>query len=65
MVGNCGCYIFVCCFFTSFEPSNSFPRTIYKLYILPNALQALLCTLLWLRIIWEMVTLDRVKDYRC
>ncbi|MDP4201368.1 MAG: glycosyltransferase family 87 protein [Bacteroidota bacterium] len=49
----------------SFGPSDLFPRTIYKHYILPNALQALPCTLLWLRIIWEMVSMDRVKKQMC
>ena len=38
-----------------FGPSDLFPKPIYRHYILPNALQALPCTLVWLRIIWEMI----------
>jgi hypothetical protein len=40
---------------TSFSPSDLFPRTIYKQFILPNSLQALPCTLVWLTIVYEMV----------
>ena len=43
--------------FASFGPSDLFPRKIYTQFILPNALQALPCTLIWLRIIWEMIVL--------
>lgn len=39
----------------SFGPSDLFPRTLYNRYVLPNALQALPCTLIWLRIVYEMV----------
>jgi hypothetical protein len=40
---------------SSFSPSDLFPRSLYKQYILPNALQALPCTLIWLTIIYEMI----------
>lgn len=40
---------------TSFSPSDLFPRTLYKQYILPNSLQALPCTLVWLTIVYEMI----------
>ena len=40
---------------SSFAPSDLFPRGIYYKYVLPNALQALPCTLIWLAIVYEML----------
>lgn len=37
-----------------FGPSDLFPRSIYKTYVLPYAIQALPCALVWLRIQWEL-----------
>lgn len=39
---------------SGFCTSDLFPRTFYRQYILPNALQALPCTLVWLTIVYEM-----------
>jgi hypothetical protein len=40
---------------SSFAPSDLFPRSFYYKVILPNALQALPCTIIWLTIIYEML----------
>lgn len=40
---------------SSFAPSDLFPRAFYYKMILPNALQALPCTIIWLTIIYEML----------
>jgi hypothetical protein len=40
---------------SSFSPSDLFPRQLYYQFILPNALQALPCTIIWLTIIYEML----------
>jgi len=40
---------------SSFAPSDLFPRQFYYHFILPNALQALPCTIIWLTIIYEML----------
>jgi len=40
---------------SSFAPSDLFPRAFYYKVILPNALQALPCTIIWLTIIYEML----------
>ncbi|MFZ4454770.1 MAG: glycosyltransferase family 87 protein [Bacteroidales bacterium] len=42
---------------SSFSPSDLFPRSIYKQFIQPYALQALPCTLIWLKIVYEMTFL--------
>ncbi len=40
---------------SSFAPSDLFPRQFYYNFILPNALQALPCAIIWLTIIYEML----------
>jgi hypothetical protein len=40
---------------SSFAPSDLFPRTFYYKVVLPNSLQALPCTLIWLTIVYEMM----------
>ena len=43
---------------TSFSPSDLFPRRIYHHYIIPYALKALPCVMVWLKLMWEMMTRD-------
>ena len=43
---------------TSFSPSDLFPRRIYHHYIIPYALKALPCVMVWLKLTWEMMTRD-------
>jgi hypothetical protein len=40
---------------SSFAPSDLFPRALYYRFILPNALQALPCTIIWLVIVYELL----------
>lgn len=40
---------------SSFAPSDLFPRSFYYHFVLPNALQALPCTIIWLSITYEML----------
>ena len=40
---------------SSFAPSDLFPRSLYRQFILPYALQALPCAVIWLTIIYEML----------
>lgn len=40
---------------SSFSPSDLFPDYLYRHFILPHALQALPCTIIWLTIIYEML----------
>lgn len=39
---------------SSFSPSDLFPRPLYKNFVRPYSLQALPCTLVWLKILYEM-----------
>ncbi len=48
---------------TSFSPSDIFPRYIRNEYIKPYSLKALPCVLIWLTIIYQMLTVD-FKNYR-
>lgn len=41
---------------TSLSPSDLFPRSVFKRYVLPYALKALPCVLVWLKLVWEMMT---------
>ena len=41
---------------TSLSPSDLFPRSVFKRYVLPYALKALPCILVWLKLVWEMMT---------
>ena len=41
---------------TSLSPSDLFPRSVFKRYVLPYALKALPCVLVWLKLTWEMMT---------
>ncbi len=41
---------------SSMSPSDLFPAYLRNTYIIPYALKALPCTLIWLRLIWEMLT---------
>lgn len=43
---------------TSFSPSDLFPRYIRKTYVIPYSLKALPCVLIWLVIIYQMITID-------
>ena len=43
---------------TSFSPSDLFPRRIYHHYIIPYALKALPCVMVWLKLMREMMTRD-------
>jgi len=40
---------------SSFGPSDLFPKPLYLSFVRPYALQALPCTLIWLRILYEMI----------
>jgi hypothetical protein len=40
---------------SSFGPSDLFPKSFYRNFIRPNALLALPCTLVWLKITYEMI----------
>lgn len=44
---------------TSLSPSDLFPRALRQNWVLPYALKALPCILIWFKLVWEMVT----KDY--
>lgn len=41
---------------TSLSPSDLFPRWLRQTYVLPYALKALPCILIWLKLVWEMST---------
>ncbi len=43
---------------TCFSPSDLFPKYIRETYIIPYALKALPCLLIWLKIIYEMINFD-------
>lgn len=51
--------LFLFCFIiTSLSPTDIFPSDIRKGYIIPYALKALPCSVIWLKIVWEQLTLD-------
>ena len=51
--------LFVFCFIlTSLSPTDIFPSYIRKTYVIPYALKALPCVLIWFKIVWEQLTLD-------
>lgn len=43
---------------TSLSPSDLFPRALRQNWVLPYALKALPCILIWFKLVWEMVTRD-------
>lgn len=43
---------------SSFSSSGIIPRSIYKGFIAPYALKALPCTIVWLKLCYEMMTRD-------
>lgn len=45
-----------CFILTSLSPTDLFPREFRKEYIVPYALKALPCVLIWLKIVWEQLT---------
>jgi hypothetical protein len=47
---------------TSFSPSDLFPRYIKMQYVVPYKLKALPCVLIWLKIIYETVTIKFEKQ---
>ena len=47
---------------TNFSPSDLFPRYLRVNYVIPYALIAFPCLLIWLKIIYEMLTRDFDKD---
>lgn len=47
---------------TSFSPSDLFPRHIRRTYIMPYSLKALPCVLVWLTIVYQMLTVDFRKS---
>lgn len=47
---------------TSFSPSDLFPRYIRRTYIMPYSLKALPCVLVWLTIVYQMLTVDFRKS---
>lgn len=51
--------LFAFCFIlTSLSTTDIFPAFIRKTYVIPYALKALPCTLIWCKIIWEQLTVD-------
>lgn len=56
-------FLLIFCFLlTSLSPTDLFPMFLKKEYIVPYALKALPCTLIWLKIIWELLTQDFSKE---
>lgn len=53
--------LFVFCFIlTSLSTTDIFPAFVRKTYVIPYALKALPCTLIWFKIIWEQLTVKFV-----
>ncbi len=48
---------------TCFSPSDLFPKFIKKNYIIKYSLKAVPCIIVWLRVIYELITKDFEKDY--
>ncbi len=51
-----------CIILTSLSPTDIFPCYIRKTYVIPYALKALPCVFIWLKIIWEQLTLDYTAE---
>lgn len=47
-----------CIILTSFSPTDIFPASIRKTYVIPYALKALPCAVIWFKIVWEQLTMD-------
>lgn len=47
-----------CFILTSLSPTDIFPTSVYRSLVVPYALKALPCTLIWFKIIWEQLTQD-------
>ncbi|MBS1503672.1 MAG: hypothetical protein JST32_16500, partial [Bacteroidetes bacterium] len=56
------CLFFFALLVTSFSNSDIIPKFIRVNYILPYALIALPCLIIWLKIIYEMLTRDFNKE---
>ncbi len=48
---------------TCFSPSDLFPKFIKQNYIIKYSLKAVPCIVVWLRVIYELMTKDFEKDY--
>ncbi|AZA83514.1 hypothetical protein C1637_15340 [Chryseobacterium lactis] len=48
---------------TCFSPSDLFPKFIKQNYIIKYSLKAVPCIIVWLRVIYELLTKDFEKDY--
>ncbi|MCW3162298.1 glycosyltransferase family 87 protein [Chryseobacterium oryctis] len=48
---------------TCFSPSDLFPKFIKKNYVIKYSLKAVPCIIVWLRVIYELLTKDFEKDY--
>lgn len=48
---------------TCFSPSDLFPKFIKQNYIIKYSLKAVPCIIVWLRVIYELMTKDFEKDY--
>ncbi|MEJ5103903.1 glycosyltransferase family 87 protein [Chryseobacterium sp. MYb328] len=48
---------------TCFSPSDLFPKFIKQNYIIKYSLKAVPCIIVWLRVIYELITKDFEKDY--
>lgn len=54
-----------CFILTSLPPTDIFPGYIRKTYVIPYALKALPCVFLWVKIVWEQLTVDFVGQKEC
>ena len=45
--------------FTSFSPTDLFPRMVRESYVTPFVLKAVPCIFIWIKLIWEMWILDK------
>lgn len=67
---NTGLLVF-CFLLTSLSPTDVFPAFIRKTYVIPYALKALPCVLIWGKILYEQLTLDFIapetsgEDQKC
>lgn len=60
---NTALFVF-CLVLTSLSPTDIFPRYVRKAYVIPYALKALPCALIWLKVVWEQLTSDFYKPTR-
>lgn len=51
-----------CIIFSSFTQSDIFPQFINRNYLVPYSLKALPCTIIWFKIIYELLTKNFIKD---